>query len=120
MIQPINKKNSNASDKRTPVTFFDDSKSGFIPGEEIDGEELFFCMADMYQSSQKDYELLRSTNIQYAVTLIIPDARPNYIPTAKHHFIVDDALYDGLKFDIETVAPTRDDEVKIVGVYHAS
>ena len=116
----MKKKISRASDKRTPVTFYDDSTGGFIPGLEEDGEELFFCMADMYESSQKDYDALQSTNIQYAVTLIIPDSRPDYMPTVKHHFIVDDILYDNQKFDIEIVAPTRDGEVKIVGVYHAS
>lgn len=110
---------SKASDKNTPVDFYGESTGGFIPGMSEEGKHLFFCMAEMYQSSQKDYDAMRSTNVQYAITLIIPDSRPDYIPTAKHKFKVEDELYQDLIFEVDTVAPTKYGEVKIVGVYHA-
>lgn len=106
---------SSASDKRTPVTFHDKRSAGFIPGEESLGEELFFCMAEMYGSSIKDYEALDTTNLEFAMTLIIPNPAPDYKPKLKHEFIVEDPLYDEVIFNIQSFEPNGIAELKIVG-----
>lgn len=106
---------SEASDKRTPTTFYSSAKESFIPTGSTEGEELFFCMAELYQSSMKDYETLDTTGLEAAVTILIYNPIPDYTPDNTHYFIVDEALYRDKRFEIQTIAPNGPGEIKIVG-----
>lgn len=107
---------SQASDKRTPVNFHGPKKDSFIPGQEEAGEKLFFCMAEMYESSTKDYEAINTTNMKYAMTLIIPNPYPDYKPGMTNYFMVEYPIYEGVEFNIQNVVPHGVQEIKIVGV----
>ena|SRR5690625_3004303 len=118
MIQKYQRRETTTGDLNTPVTFYRKTDGGFMPGE-VSKEKLYFCMAEMYQASIKDYEIVNTTNAEYVITILIPNPRESYLPQYNHHFEIDDILYQDVVFDLQSIAP-KDDLLKIVGVAYGS
>lgn len=111
---------SQSGDKKTPVTLYTKKDGGFYPGEsEID--ESYFCMAEMYEASVKDHEVIKDiASAEYAVTLIIPDPYTDFKLTNEAHFELDVFRYRGYEFDVQNVAPYDGIDIKVVGAAYAS
>lgn len=107
---------TSSGDLSTPVRFIGMVDEGWMPDDEPVQKELYFCMAEMYQASIKDYEIVNTTNAQFVVTILIPNPRQDYIPKYNHHFEIEDLMYQDAVFNIESIAPKNDRILKIVGV----
>lgn len=104
-----------AGDLNTPVTFVGMTGGGYMPGDEVLGD-LYFCMAEHYEASIKDYEIVNTTNARYVVTILIPHPREDYIPKNDHFFKLEDIMYDDVLFNIESIVPKDSGLLKMVGV----
>ena len=104
-----------AGDLNTPVTFIGMTGGGYMPGDEELGD-LYFCMAEHYEASIKDYEIVNTTNARYVVTILIPHPREDYTPKNEHFFKLEDIMYDDVLFNIESIAPKDNGLLKLVGV----
>lgn len=113
------KPETTSGDLSTPVTFYEKTDGGFMPGESTKGK-LFFCMAEMYQASIKDYEIVNTTNAEYVITILIPHPREDYIPQYSHFFEIDELMYKDVTFNLQSIAPKDEKLLKIVGVAYGS
>lgn len=118
MIERYQRLETTTGDMNTPVTFYEKTDGGFMPGES-GKNKLYFCMAEMYQASTKDYEIVNTSNAEYVITILIPNPREDYIPKYNHHFEIDDIMYEGVVFDLQSIAP-KGGLLKIVGVAYGS
>lgn len=107
---------STSGDKNVPTTFFVKGQGGFLPGEESENFQKYFCMAELYEASIKDYENVNTDNAEYVVTILIPDPYTDYKPSHKDLFTVDKHMYGDVEFSIENIAPRDERDLKIVGV----
>lgn len=117
-IHPKFKKQKVTSgDLNTPVTFFEyQPSSGPEPGDE-EKQELFSCMALVYNPSMKDLEMIQSirklnetrkgaeiTGTKQTVTLQIRDPHGDYLPHNKHKAVVDDYRFKDKVWEIINVS----------------
>lgn len=73
-----------------PVYFYtQNSNNGPEPGV-APGEELFHCLALMYDPSVKDQAILDSHQSSQGLTIKIPDPSGEYVPSNKHVVKVQD------------------------------
>lgn len=119
MMQKYQRRETSTGDMKTPITFYKKIDGGFMPGESPGNEKLYFCMAEMYQASIKDYEIVNTSNAEYVITILIPYPREDYIPQYDHFFEVDELMYRDVTFNLQSIAP-KDDFLKIVGVAYGS
>lgn len=108
-----------SGDLDTPVTFYEMGDGGYMPGDE-EKVELYFCMAEHYEASIKDYDIVNTTNARYVVTILIPHPREDYTPKNEHFFELEDIMYSNVTFDIENISPRDDGLLKLVGVAYDS
>lgn len=118
MTKQFQRRETSTGDMNTPVTFYKKTDDDWMPGETTK-EKLYFCMAEMYQASIKDYEIVNTTNAEYVITILIPAPRESYLPKYDHHFEVDELMYKDVVFNLQSIAP-KDDLLKIVGVAYGS
>lgn len=80
---------------RTPVTFFKYKPvSGPEPGEE-EQDILHESMAEIYNPSMKDIQILESKETKEGVTINIRDTKGAYSPSNKHFVEIGDYRYKG-------------------------
>lgn len=104
-----------SGDMNMPVRFLRKTDNGYLPGSDT-VEQLYFCEAEMYESSVKDIEKVNMTNAQFVMTLIFPDPYTDYIPEFNHYFYVEDVKYQDVEFNIQTISPYDENKIKVVGV----
>lgn len=110
-----------SGDLNTPVTFYVEGGGGWGPGGDTEKEQLYFCMAEHYEGSIKDYEVVNTENAEFVVTILIPHPREDYIPEYKHWFELEDIMYTGKTFNIQSIAPAKQKGLlKLVGVAYGS
>ena len=107
-----------SGDLNTPVTFFTEGNGGFIPGQKTE-EDLYFCLAEMYEASVKDYEAVDTTNAEYIITLLFPNPHTDYSPKYNHLFKIDNHMYQDIKFKVQKISP-QNNLIKVVGVSYVS
>lgn len=106
---------------RTPVFFYAYvPNEGPFPGESQE-KILHKAMAEVYNPSMKDWELLNTKNTKRAVTINIRDPLNEYQPTNKHivelqdfHFLDEEDKY--IRWNIIDVQPNPKDSrfIKII------
>ncbi|WP_235807414.1 hypothetical protein, partial [Loigolactobacillus rennini] len=74
------------------------------------------CFAGLYEPTQKDVQLGNLGTDKVSVTLNIRNANPQYMPTVKQVFVIQNGLYSGMHFNIKNVAVAKTPGyVKVVG-----
>lgn len=97
------KKKVTSGDLRTLVTFFEYKASdGPEPGDE-EKEILFETMAEVYNPSMKDFEIMNAKGTKEAVTINIRDTRGAYLPSNKHKAVLNDYRYENKVWEIVDV-----------------
>lgn len=109
-----------SGDLDTPTTLWREGSGGFLPGDSSEPEKKYFCMAELYDASVKDYESVNTINAEYVVTILIPHPYTDYIPKQKDQFTVEDYMYTDVKFNVQKVAPKNEWLLKIVGVAYSN
>lgn len=66
--------------------------SGPEPGE-LPKELVYKCLGQVYGSSNKDIEILKSHNVKRGVTIKIRDTRGGYLPVNSDTVVIDDHRY---------------------------
>jgi len=105
-----------AGELRTPVFFYEYAPSeGPEPGED-ELKLLHRSMAEVYNPSMKDWELLNTKNTKRAVTINIRDPLTDYQPTNKHVVELDDIHFRGIRWNVIDVQPSPRDSrlIKII------
>lgn len=118
MLQKFKRRETTTGDMNTPVTFYEKTDGGWMPGEG-GKSEMYFCMCEMYEASVKDYEIVNTTNAEYVITILMPNPQEDYIPQYSHFFEVDELMYKNVVFNLQSIA-LKDDLLKIVGVAYGS
>ncbi|WP_270596839.1 phage head-tail adapter protein [Enterococcus asini] len=110
-----------AGELRTPVFFYEYKPGDGLEPEDIEEKELHRSMAEVYNPSMKDWELLDTKNTKRAVTINIRDPLDEYQPTNKHvveiqdfHFMKNDKEF--LRWNVVDVQPSPRDSrlIKII------
>lgn len=79
-------------------------------------QQVYACYAGLYEPTQKDVQLGNLGLDKVSVTLNIRSAHPQYMPTVREIFQIENGIYQGLFFNIKNVAPAKDKGyIKIVG-----
>lgn len=92
-------------DLRTPITFFSFKPvSGPDPDEE-QKEILHYCFCEIYTASQKDLEILSTTDYTESIALNIRDPLMDYIVENTHFAELDHFRYAGKVWNIVDVRP---------------
>ncbi len=81
-------------DINTPVYFYTQNSTGPEPGTDK-GDQLFWCLAEVYDPSSKDLAILDSHSVNEGVTINIPDPLGEYLPSTNHLVEIDDYRYQG-------------------------
>ncbi|WP_292009321.1 hypothetical protein [Chryseobacterium sp.] len=105
-----------AGELRTPVFFYEYVPAdGPEPGDE-EQKSLYEAMAEVYNPSMKDWELLNTKNTKRAVTINIRDPLLDYQPTNKHVVELDDIHFAGIRWNVIDVQPSPRDSrlIKII------
>ncbi|WP_424685141.1 phage head-tail adapter protein [Enterococcus sp.] len=110
-----------AGQLRTPVSFYEYKPGdGLEPGD-VEKKRLHQTMAEVYNPSMKDWELLNHTNTKRGVTINIRDPLKEFQPTNKHiveiqdfHFMKNDDEF--LRWNVIDVQPNPRDSrlIKII------
>lgn len=101
---------NNAGELNTRVRFFEyASMPGPEPGER-EVNVIWECWAEVYEPSTKDFAVLSTTGVEFAVTVRIRDTRGEFRPFNKHYLaVLDDAYTDDegeyIRFNIKKVQP---------------
>ncbi|GEQ04565.1 hypothetical protein EKQ61_01555 [Staphylococcus gallinarum] len=83
------------------ITIFQYKHNGPYPND-IEEKELYSCFCKIYNSSNKDIEILKNKGSKLAFSLIMRSAYPEYMPENNHIIKVDDKRYDDI-FNIEEI-----------------
>lgn len=109
-----------AGELRTPVSFYEYAPNdGPEPGDN-ELKKLHQSMAEVYNPSMKDWELLNTKNTKRAVTINIRDPLTDYQPTNKHIVEIEDLHFKDndnyLRWNIIDVQPNPKDSrlIKII------
>lgn len=113
------KRKTDIGELRTPVRFFEYVNRGPEPSDINEGEEVFFCLAEVHDVSMKDIELMKITNVDKGITIRIRDPLQTYQPKTNHYVVIDDFRYEGIEWNVENVRPSFNDERIIVIVLGA-
>lgn len=100
-MNPINFKikKTVSGDYKTPVTFYEYRNTSPYP-DEVEERKLYFCLAEMYNLSAKDWEILNVSTSKTGMTIVIPDALEDYTPRTNHVVEVDDFRLEHKRYDI--------------------
>ncbi|HIX42879.1 MAG TPA: phage head-tail adapter protein [Candidatus Kurthia intestinigallinarum] len=94
-----------SGDLRTPITFFSyEPVPGFNIGEQKK-ETLHYCFCEIYASSQKDLEILKTVHAKESITINIRDPLMDYIPDHTHFAEIGHYRYIGKVWNIVEVRP---------------
>lgn len=97
------------------VTFYEVVNDGPEAGMN-EWKELYSCFAGLYEPTQKDVQLGNLELTNKSVTLNIRDAQPQFMPSSRHVFEIQNGMYKGLFFNIKNVAPAKTSNyIKVVG-----
>lgn len=113
------KRETDIGELRTPVLFFEYVNRGPEPSDINEGEEVFFCLAEVHDVSMKDIELMKISNVDKGITIRIRDPLQTYQPKTNHYVVIDDFRYEGIEWNVENVRPSFNDERIIVIVLGA-
>lgn len=110
-----------AGELRTPVSFYEEGPGdGPEPGDE-ELRRLHQTMAEVYNPSMKDWELLDTKNTKRAVTINIRDPLKEYQPTNKHLVEIEDLHFmknerEFIRWNVIDVQPSPRDSrlIKII------
>lgn len=92
-------------DLRTPITFFSYKPvSGPDPDEE-QKEILHYCFCEIYTASQKDLEILSTTNCSESLAINIRDPFMDYIPETDHFAEIDHFRYADKTWNVIDIRP---------------
>lgn len=102
-MNPINFKikKTVSGDYKTPVTFYEYRDTSPYP-DEVEERKLYFCLAEMYNLSAKDWEILNVSTSKTGMTIVIPDALEDYTPRTNHVVEVEETQEES-KFTIDDV-----------------
>ena len=93
MIHPNYKKPKiDSGDLRTKVEFWRKTGSGPLPGSSTEKKE-YECMAQVYNPSMKDMEILSVKGTKEGLTIKIRDPHEDYLPLNTDFVKVDDYRY---------------------------
>ncbi|MFO1546674.1 phage head-tail adapter protein [Lactiplantibacillus plantarum] len=82
-----------SGDLRIPIWFYTQAEnSGPEPGE-TPKELIYQCLGQVYGSSNKDIEILKSHSVKRGVTIKIRDTRGGYLPVNSDTVVIDDYRY---------------------------
>ncbi|MCO8297259.1 hypothetical protein [Tetragenococcus halophilus] len=105
----------NLNDLDYRVAFYVVEDSGPEAGM-AEWNELYSCFAGLYEPTQKDVQLGNLELSKKSVTLNIRNARPQFIPSVRHVFEIENGIYKGLFFNVKNVAPAKTSGyIKVVG-----
>lgn len=97
------------------VTFYEVVNDGPEAGMK-EWKKLYSCFAGLYEPTQKDVQLGNLELTNKSVTLNIRDAQPQFIPSSRHVFEIQNGMYKGLFFNVKNVSPAKTPNyVKVVG-----
>lgn len=120
-INPNFKKmKTGAGELRTPVSFYEyQPNDGPDPGE-VEERLLHHSMAEVYNPSMKDWELIDTKNTKRAVTINVRDPLEEYQPTNKHIVEIEDFHFkeksEFIRWNILDVQPNPKDSrlIKVI------
>ena len=105
-----------SGDLDTPVIFFGYEPSNSPEPEEQEKNVLHSCFAEIYSSSMKDMEIVKSSGkaTKQTVTINIRDPDIDYLPSNKHKAKLEDIRYKGVIWELIDVAAPKDGFIKII------
>lgn len=92
-----------SSDLRTEVEFYSQESSGPEPGTGP-GDKLFACLVETYSPSTKDLSILNTHSVSEGLTINMPDAMAEFVPTTKMLVKVIDYRYSDDVWNIVDVS----------------
>lgn len=116
-MKPYKRPEITSGDLDKPVEFFViGQSSGPEVGMDGEPEVLYFCMADVYESSMKDIERNQTVSAKNMVTMKIRDTYGEYLPQTEHKFEIRHHNYPH-KYNVIDVAPDTSESgfIKVVG-----
>lgn len=97
------------------VTFYEITDDGPEAGM-VERHQLYSCFAGLYEPTQKDVQLGNLGLTKKSVTLNIRNAQPQFIPSTRYVFEIQNGIYQGLFFNVKNVAPAKTaGYIKVVG-----
>lgn len=96
------------------VTFYELTQNGPEAGMEEE-TEVFQSFCEIYEPTAKDFQLGSLETSKTAITVIIRNAYPEYVPHVSHTFKIASGMYENYTFSIKHVAPVDGSYMKVVG-----
>lgn len=112
------KPETNTSELRTPVEFYNSKVLEGLDGRDVGFEKVFYTFAKVYSPSMKDIEISTGKSMVAKMTLRIRDPLTSYQPDVRHFVKVMDQRLQGKHWNIIDVRPdydNRDFLIVIIG-----
>lgn len=98
-----------AGELRTPVLFFEQENTSPEPNESLIDEHVFKALAEVYNPSIKDLEIMNVNGVKKGITIKIRDPLTHFLPQPNQIVKIDDFRYKNVLWEVIEVRPDIQD-----------